>query len=400
MNNKGLVRIKVLTIVFICGIICFTLIPYLYNYYGNYKKEKYIEIAKEYIAEVKDSVNSLKYHQLPSSNEGLLVKLKDLELNKKSPYGKFDDEYSYVVVINMGDYYDYYFAAIDSKNYGIPVVNEKELTTDSIVYGKSKLTSIKQANYIDDLYIDGTIFKQSENSKKNDNNILLVPVSGELTVSYDFIENVHKIYTTLIKNMDTDIYNKEATINNGVLKYDNKVINDNYSKDINGFSRYISFPNNDDKIYYNSFVNYSKSYVAGIINESNDYETSDIVFDSMPTTVINRNAKTVTDNEQKYLMFNLMAIYPDNDNYSITECGALILKSNSGEIINIDFNTQNIIVGKSNNSCELGNIFAIRKSNVKENEKYIARGYIKYKDQNGKEYTTLSRDIIAGTVKQ
>jgi len=397
MNNRGLVRIKVLTIICMIGIICFTLIPYLYNVYTNNKKEKYIQIAKEYIKEVKDSVNSLEFLQLPSNNEGLLVKLKDLKLNKKSPYGKFEDEYSYVVVINMGDYYDYYFAAIDSKNYGIPVVNEKELTADSVVYGKSRLTNIKQSNFIEDLYIDGTIFKQSENSKKNDKNILLVPVSGELTVSYEFIEDVHKIYNNLIKNIDTEVYNKEATINNGVLKYDNKVLDDNYLKDINGFFRYILFPSNDDKIYYNSFVNYTKSYVAGIINESSDYETSDIVFDSMPTMVINRNAKTVVDNGKKYLMFNLMAIYPDNDNYSITECGALILKSS--EVNHIDFNTENVIVGKSNNSCELGNIFAIRKANVNTYEKYIARGYIKYQDKAGNEYTTLSRDIISGTVK-
>lgn len=397
MNNRGLVRIKVLTIICMIGIICFTLIPYLYNVYTNNKKEKYIQIAKEYIKEVKDSVNSLEFLQLPSNNEGLLVKLKDLKLNKKSPYGRFEDEYSYVVVINMGDYYDYYFAAIDSKNYGIPVVNEKELTADSVVYGKSRLTNIKQSNFIEDLYIDGTIFKQSENSKKNDKNILLVPVSGELTVSYEFIEDVHKIYNNLIKNIDTEVYNKEATINNGVLKYDNKVLDDNYLKDINGFFRYISFPSNDDKIYYNSFVNYTKSYVAGIINESSDYETSDIVFDSMPTMVINRNAKTVVDNGKKYLMFNLMAIYPDNDNYSITECGALILKSS--EVNHIDFNTENVIVGKSNNSCELGNIFAIRKANVNTYEKYIARGYIKYQDKAGNEYTTLSRDIISGTVK-
>jgi len=113
--------------------------------------------------------------------------------------------------------------------------------------------------------------------------------------------------------------------------------------------------------------------------------------------VINRNAKTVVDNGKKYLMFNLMAIYPDNDNYSITECGALILKSS--EVNHIDFNTENVIVGKSNNSCELGNIFAIRKANVNTYEKYIARGYIKYQDKAGNEYTTLSRDIISGTVK-
>jgi len=398
MNNKGFAQIKVLTVILILATICLTLVPYLYSSSKNYKKEQYVSIAKEYIKEVKSSIKSLEYKQIPSKNEGLLVKLSDLKTKKKSPFGNFQDEYSYIVVINMGEYYNYYFASIDSKNYGIPVVNEKELNIDSIVYGQSKLTNIDKASSIDNLYIDGTIFKMSDKSKKNDRNILLIPVSGELTVPYEFIEDVHKIYNTLVKNVDTSIYNKEATINNGILKYNNEIINGNYLKDINGFFRYISFPNDEDKVYYSSFVNYSKSYVAGLINESNDYTTSDIVFDSVPAVVMNRTAKTVTSNDQKYLMWNLMAIYPDNSNYTITECGALIVKDNR-EISSIDFNTTGVIIGKSNNGCELGNIFAIRKANVNTNDKYKARGYVKYKDKNNKEFVALSRDTISGTVE-
>jgi len=398
MNNKGFIQVKVLTIFFILGIICFTLIPYLFNSYNNHLKENYIKIAKDYIKEVKKSINSLEYVQTPLINEGLLIKLSELKTKKDSPYGKFEDEYSYVVVINMGEYYDYYFASIDSGNYGIPVVNEKELSIDSIVYGKSKLTNIDKSSSIDNLYIAGTVFEKSKNSKKNDNNILITPVSGELTVSYEFIKDVHKIYDNLIKNIDTNIYNKEATINNGVLKYNNKVISGDYLKDINGFFRYISFPDNDKTLYYSSFVSYNKSYVAGIINESSDYTTSDIVFDSRPNIVINKDAKVVVENDQKYLMYNLMTIYPDNSNYTITECGALILKDNNTKT-DINLNTDNVIIGKSNNGCELGNIFAIRKSNVKNNDKFLARGYLKYKDKNGKEYTVYSKDTILGEVK-
>ena len=97
-------------------------------------------------------------------------------------------------------------------------------------------------------------------------------------------------------------------------------------------------------------------------------------------------------------MWNLMALYPNNANYTITECGALIIKSNDGNKVNLTLNTPNVMVGKSNNNCELGNIFAIRKDNVKKNDKFMARGFIKYKDSNGEEHITYSRDTILGIV--
>lgn len=399
MNNKGFIQIKILTILFIIGIICFTVVPNFLNYYSNSKKEEYITIAKKYISKVKDSINSLEYKQIPEVNQGLIVKLSNIDLDLSSPYGRFKDDYSYVIVLNMGEVYDYYFASIDSSYWGIPIVNERELSVDSVVYGKSKLTSINKVSSIDNLYLSGTLFEESVDTKENDKNIIITPISGELTVSYEFKKDVHKIYDNLIKNVDTDIYNKEATVNNGTLKYNNEVISSGYSNDINGFFRYISFPNDEEELYYSSYVNYSKSYVAGIINSSEDYSTSDIIFDSLPTVVINKDARVVTDNNKKYLMWNLMAIYPDNSNYTITECGALILKNNSATEVDLSFKTMGVMTGKSNNGCELGNIFAIRKNNIKTNDRFFARGYIKYKDISGKEYTTYSRDTISALVK-
>lgn len=399
MNNKGFIKIKILTIIFVVGVLCFTLIPYLLDSYSKHLKEEYISTAIKCIKEVKEHINTLDYEQLPDENKALLVKISDLDIKVKSPYGAFVDEYSYVVVLNMGDYYDYYFASIDKGNWGIPIVNEKELNVDSVVFGKSKLVNINKSSSVDSLYIAGTLFETSENSKKNDKNILLTPVTGDLTVSYDFKKETHKIYNDLIKNVDTDIYNKEVTINNGVIKYDSKVIGNNYSNDINGVFRYISFPSGNDNLYYSSFVTYNKTYAAGIINHSEDYETSDIVFDSVPSIVINNDVKTVVENDKKYLMWNLMTIYPDNNNYDITECGALILRDTGEEVHDINFNTAKVMVGKSNNSCELGNIFAIRKNNVSTNNKFYARGYVKYKDKEGNEYTSYSKEIIKGIVE-
>ncbi len=399
MNNKGMMRIKLLAVILIIGLVSFVVIPSLYNYYKNKKNEDYINIALEYINEVKTNISSLSFKQIPLENEALLVKLSSLDLDKKSPYGTFQDEYSYVIVLNKGNYYDYYFASTDSANYGIPLIGEKELTKESVVYGKSKLTNIEKASNIKSLYVANTVFEVSNDTKEDDVNLLLSPVSGELTVSYDFMEDVHDIYDTLVKNIDTSIYNKEATINNGVLKYDNKELASNYDKDISGMFRYLSFPNNDEKLYYASFVSYTSNYVAGVINESGDYSSKNIVFDSIPTIAMNKSAKVVNDDNKNYLMWNMMAIYPNNDNYTISECGAIILKDNNATNVDLTLDTPNVLVGKSNNNCELGNIFAIRKDNISVNDRWFARGYIKYTDKLGNEYVNYSKDVVSALVK-
>lgn len=400
MNNKGVIQVKLLAIIFIIGILFFTVIPKTISWIEKNNKTNYVEVAKEYINEVKESINALEYKQIPQEGEALVVPLSNLKTKKSSPYGNFKKEYSYVIVINMGDFYEYYFAGIDTSNYGIPIVKDEELTIDSVVYGKSRLTGINRISSIDNLYIASTIFKKNEKSKQDDKNILLVPLSGKLSVAYSFKADTYKIYDELIKNIDTSIYNKEAIINNGTIRYGNSVLASGYLNDINGMFRYISFPNKDDLEYYASFVTYNKSYAGGVINSDNNYSSEDMIYDSIPTIVMNKNAKVVTDNDKKLLMWNMMAIYPDNDNYTITECGALIIKNNTATKVDITTETPGVMTGKSNNNCELGNIYAIRKNNININDRFFARGYIKYKDKLGVEHISYSKDIISALVKE
>lgn len=399
MNNRGMLRVKLLAIIIIIGIALFIGIPKGVEYFSNKRKDNYVEIAKKYINEVKANINSLSYKQIPNENEALLVQLSNLDINKKSPYGTFKKDYSYVIVVNDNNHFDYYFAAIDSSEHGIPMIKENALNRESIVFGDENLSGINNVNSISNLYIANTLFARSKKTKEDDKNVLLIPLSGELTVPYEFRADVHKIYDNTVKNIDTSIYNKEVVINNGEIRYNNQIINQGYMKDINGLFRYISFPNNGNQSYYASFVSSNNTYVAGIINKSGSYSSKNMIFDSMPTIAINEDAETVLEGEKKYLMWNLMTLYPNNHNYTVTECGAIIIKSTNEEKINLTLDTRNVMIGKSSNNCILGDIFAVRKDNVKKDDKFIARGYIKYKDSQGNEYTTYSKNTVLGIVK-
>lgn len=399
MNNKGILRVKLLAILIIIGIFLFVGVPKGVEYFNNKSKDEYIEIVKKYIKEVKTNINSLSYKQIPNDKEAVLVKLDNLNTKGKSPYGSFKKEFSYVIVVNDNNHYDYYFAGIDSSMHGIPIIKESELNRESIVFGEENLSFINNVNSITNLYVGNTLFAKSSKSKEDDKNILLIPVSGELSVSYEFRSDVHKIYDNIVKNIDTSIYNKEAVINNGEIRYNNKIINKGYMTDINGLFRYMSFPSYDEKLYYASFVTSNNTYVAGVINKSGNYSSKNMIFDSMPTIVINEDAETVKENNKKYLMWNLMTLYPNNHNYTITECGAVIVKSTNNDKISLTMDTNSVMIGKSNNNCSLGDIFAIRKDNVKKGDKFIARGYVKYKDKSGNVYTTYSKNTVLGTVK-
>jgi len=397
MNKKGFMATKFLAIIIILGMICFVFIPKLINYFSDKRKEEYIEVAREYIEEVKSKISDSSYKQIPKDNEALLVRLSSSSLKKKSPYGNFKSGYSYVIVVYNGEYFDYYFASVDSSNCGISIVNEKELTNDSIVCGLSNLTNVVNSNDFNEILVDNTLFKKDINSRLDDENMLLTPVSGELTVPYDFKVEVNKIYSDLVKRIDVKTYNKEVTINGGVLRYNNNVILDNYDKNINGMYRYLSFPGGSKEKYYSSFVAYTNNYVAGMINEQDEFLNKELVFDSLPSIILKSSPYSVVENNNKQVIWNLMAIYPDNDNYMITECGAIIADGakTSG---NITIDTKNALVGKSNNSCELGNIFAVRKSNVKKGDKLLARGYIKYTDKLGTSHIAYSNNTVTTVV--
>ena len=67
-----------------------------------------------------------------------LDKIKSEKSNEKSPFGgKYLYNKSYVAIINVGDgtnpEYKYYFAAQDSKDYAIPLTEEKLLSADLVV---------------------------------------------------------------------------------------------------------------------------------------------------------------------------------------------------------------------------------------------------------------------------
>lgn len=143
MDNKknAFTLIELLAVIVILGVLLGIAIPKVSQYITNSRKESFIKEGKIFIDSVKNDTTSEVY-ALPILKSDVTIITFDIasldKSNQKSPFGgNYIYNKSYVAVINVGTgtepVYRYYMSAQDTKNYAIPLTNEKELEPKKIV---------------------------------------------------------------------------------------------------------------------------------------------------------------------------------------------------------------------------------------------------------------------------
>lgn len=134
-NKKGFTLIELLAVIIILGVLLLIAVPAVSKYIINSRKNTYINTVKGIVDSVKTSVNALEYPAI-TNGEGLLIPFSEVELEKgskdKSPFGKYEEGKSYVIVTFDGVKHDYYAVTLDSSGYALPMIKESELSTSSI----------------------------------------------------------------------------------------------------------------------------------------------------------------------------------------------------------------------------------------------------------------------------
>lgn len=140
-NKKGFTLIELLAVIVILAVLLGIAIPKVSQYITNSRKDSFVSQAKYIVDSVRNDATSLMF-PFPIQNNDItivtldLVSLKDSD-NKTSFGGTYLYNKSYVAIINIGTgvdpEYKYFFAAQDSKGYAIPLLEEKEITTDKII---------------------------------------------------------------------------------------------------------------------------------------------------------------------------------------------------------------------------------------------------------------------------
>lgn len=146
LTQKGFTLIELLAVIIILGVLLLIAVPSISKYIETSRRNTYISQVKQLVNSTATSVNALEFPFNIGKNEGLIIPFSEVNMEKnspkvKSPYAKFVPEKSYVLVYYDGIKYNYYVSALDEAGNAIPLVNEKNLSTNSLITDKNIIAS-------------------------------------------------------------------------------------------------------------------------------------------------------------------------------------------------------------------------------------------------------------------
>ena len=135
INIKGFTLIELLAVITILGVILGLAVPAVTQYITNSRKEGFISTAKLYTDAARKEATADVYRFPVNKNSVTIISLELIGLEKGGTKSSFGGEWvhnkSYVAILNVGTgaspSYEYFFAAQDSRRYGVPLTNIKQL---------------------------------------------------------------------------------------------------------------------------------------------------------------------------------------------------------------------------------------------------------------------------------
>ena len=135
VNANGFTLIELISVIVILGILMLVAVPGVSSHVLNSKKQTYIRTLNSYVESVKYDVMKGRY-KLKEKDE-IRVNFSSISVDSgsssKSPFGTYNDIYSYVTVIKNNDStYTYKIQALDSAGYYIENIDIQLLSESDI----------------------------------------------------------------------------------------------------------------------------------------------------------------------------------------------------------------------------------------------------------------------------
>lgn len=166
MNKKnGFTLIEVIAVVIIIGVAMLIAVPSVMEYIKGSDNEAYASNAMAYIETARAEYSMEEYGDLLDSDEVMIVPIKNVTLEKsdggESPYGLYDYDKCYIVIVPERNEYQYYVTMSDANGIGIKNKGENELNKNSVEenIGDSIVPWNTYVNPNFPLVIDGTSYK-------------------------------------------------------------------------------------------------------------------------------------------------------------------------------------------------------------------------------------------------
>ena len=139
-NRKGFTLIEILSVIIILGIIMIIAVPAVSKYILKSDKAVYVTNANAFVETVRGKYEMKEYGPLLNDDQIMIVPIESVILEKgtnESPYGRYEPEKSYVVIVPEKNKYSYYATIIDETNTGIiksdsNIMSEEDVKVDIV----------------------------------------------------------------------------------------------------------------------------------------------------------------------------------------------------------------------------------------------------------------------------
>ena len=183
-NKKGFTLVEILAVIIILGIIMVIAIPAVSRYILKSNKSVYASNISAYVESARTKYEMKEYGAYLKDDEIMIVPIRTLVLEKgneeSSPYGEYDFDKSYIVVVPEYQKYNMYVTIIDETKTGLVGVMENtiedtsikeditdEITTISSLEAPGAIYSINNQEYkkIESREIEGDDVNRDEDAK-------------------------------------------------------------------------------------------------------------------------------------------------------------------------------------------------------------------------------------------
>lgn len=281
-NKKAFTLIELLTVIVIIGILTAIVVPQVTKYIDKSKKSSYTDTLIYFGEYIK-----LNYPKEMNQKEGLSIhSFSDIKMekgdNKKSPYGDFDQDKSFVAVFCLENKCSTYVQAIDNKNKGTELIEVDTLTNKDIITieDNTRLFTKDEKEVI-----KGFLMKSGDINRDNDINVndattIQLYLVGNIKLSNDNLKFADVNLDGQIDENDVKLIQKYAVnkvsvlpIKYGDLNHDGEITTTDVTIVQNHLSNNIKLTKNDleaadvnlDGRITNEDANLISNYIVRII---------------------------------------------------------------------------------------------------------------------------------------
>lgn len=170
MNKKGFSLVELLAVIIIIGVLATIGISAVSTYTQDSRKSAFSDQAKMYAEKISEDRAKDRLPVDVKDKEAILLPIENYQLDEDddhtTAYGKLRSEYSYIVLTNNNNTFNYYVFMLDDSNHAMVNVEFADISKDKVTTDQNEIAKImnyRNVNANSRLTVGGKVYiiKQS-----------------------------------------------------------------------------------------------------------------------------------------------------------------------------------------------------------------------------------------------